>query len=97
MIKSFKHIGTRDIWDGVDSKDARRTLPRALWRTATRKLDLINAAHSAADLRAPPGNRLEHLKGDLAGTFSIRINDQYRIVFDFKEGNASNVFITDYH
>ncbi len=58
---------------------------------------MINAAHEITDLKVPPGNRLESLKGDLAGFYSIRINDQFRIVFKFKNGQASEVRVLDYH
>ena len=64
---------------------------------AARKLDLINAAHVLDDLKVPPGNRLEALKGDLKGKHSIRINGQWRIVFRWADGNAHEVAITDYH
>jgi len=58
---------------------------------------MLGAAHDLRDFRSPPGNRLEALKGKLAGHYSIRINDQYRIVFEFGSGNANEVWITDYH
>ena len=66
-------------------------------RVALRKLVMIAAASKLSDLRVPPGNRLEALKGDRAGQYSIRINDQYRICFVWKEGDAHNVEICDYH
>ncbi len=94
----FAHQGTQDIFDGNDTKAARSTLPRELWERARRKLDMLNAAISLDDLRIPPANRLEKLKGRLAGYHSIRINDQYRIVFRWENGiGASEVRITDYH
>ncbi len=96
MIVGFRDRATQDIYDGTDSKEA-RAIPKHLWPVAVRKLDMINAAHDVLDLRAPPGNRLEKLRGDRAGFFSIRINDQYRVVFRFGNGNASDVQITDYH
>jgi proteic killer suppression protein len=68
-----------------------------LWPVAHRKLDMLNAAHDLLDLRVPPGNKLEKLRGDLAGFWSIRINDQFRVIFRFAEGNASDVRIADYH
>ncbi len=68
-----------------------------LWKIAQRKLDLLNAAQDLMDLRVPPGNRLEVLKGDLKGYHSIRINDQYRIIFKWALVNALDVQITDYH
>ena len=96
MIQSFETHSTEDLFNGVDSKAA-RMIPQTVWPTAVRKLDLLNAAHDLRDLRVPPGNRLEPLKGRLAGFHSIRVNDQFRIVFQWKDGNAHKVFITDYH
>ena len=97
MIKGFADEGTEDIWNGDDTKAARRTCPKILWPTAGRKLDIINAAHEEKDLRLPPGNKFEHLKGNLSGKCSIRINDQYRVVFRWQAGDAMDVKITDYH
>lgn len=96
MIKSFGSKGTEDIYHGVDSREARK-IPQTVWRVGWRKLDMLNAAIRLEDLKAPPGNRLEALKGDRRGQHSIRINDQYRIVFSFKDSNAYDVEITDYH
>jgi proteic killer suppression protein len=96
MILSFRDRVTEDIYDGTDSNGA-RSIPRPVWKIATRKLDMLNAAHDIRDLRVPPGNRLEALKGGWKGYHSIRINDQYRIVFQWVEGNARDVLITDYH
>ena len=94
----FADTGTRDIFDGLDTKAARKTLPKALWPVARRKLDMIQAASRLEDLRVPPGNRLEALKGSLEGFYSVRINDQYRVIFrwDEREG-AQDVRIVDYH
>ncbi len=97
MIASFGNTGTEDIWNGTDSKEARRTLDKTLWAVARRKLDMVNAAASVLDLRSPPGNRLERLKGDLAERYSIRVNDQFRVVFGFENGTATDVAIVDYH
>ena len=97
MITSFADKATEDIYNGKDSKDARKRLDKALWPVARRKLDMIDAASQVKDLSAPPGNRLEALKGDLAGYYNIRINDQHCIVFKFQTGAASEVRITDYH
>jgi proteic killer suppression protein len=93
----FRDNGTRDIFNGVESKDARRTLPQNLRAKAAGLLDRLNAAGSPDDLRTPVGNRLEKLTGDRRGQASIRINDQYRICFDWNEGEAQNVEIVDYH
>jgi toxin HigB-1 len=97
MIRSFKDTGTRDVYDGVRSKAARKTCPETIWRVAQRKLDYLDAAARLTDLKEPPGNHLEALKGDRAGQHSIRINDQYRICFFWDGDGASNVEITDYH
>lgn len=97
MIVSFKDRGTEDIFDGTDSKEARKTCPTNLWNVAQRKLDQLNAAISLNDLRVPPGNRLEALQGERAGQHSIRINDQYRLCFVWLEQEASSVEIVNYH
>ena len=97
MILSFSNIATEDIYNGKNSSNARRLLPRELWNVAVRKLDQIDASVSLDDLRVPPGNRLEALKGDRLGQYSIRINDQYRVCFAWNETDASQVEIVDYH
>jgi proteic killer suppression protein len=96
MIKSFKTQGTRDIFNGKSTSDARRTCPSTLWEVAVRKLDMLHAAVVLDDLKIPPGNRLEKLKGDRSGQYSIRINDQYRICFTWTE-EPENVELIDYH
>lgn len=96
MIASIKDKTTQDIYDGRNSKAARR-LPKALHEIAQRKLDYLNAASRLGDLMAPPDNKLETLKRDLKSYYSIRINDQYRIVFRWNNGNAEDVHIKDYH
>lgn len=96
MIRSFADKTTEDIYNGVDSKDARR-IPKAVWPVARRKMDMLNAATRVGDLAAPPGNRLERLRGKLAGRYSIRVNDQYRLVFRFEGSDAEDVLLTDYH
>jgi proteic killer suppression protein len=97
MIKSFGSSDTEDIYHGRNSRDAAKLLPREIWRVAGRKLDMINAAHEIKDVLVPPGNRLEKLRGKLSGFHSIRINDQYRVIFIWSEGNADSVEIVDYH
>jgi proteic killer suppression protein len=97
VIVSFKDEGTEDIFDGRDTKKARKACPQDLWRVAGRKLDQINQAAELDDLRVPPGNRLETLKGDREGQHSIRINEQYRVCFVWAEGGAEEVEIVDYH
>lgn len=96
MIVSFDDQTTEDIFHGENTKAARR-IPSVVWKIVGRKLDMLNAAHELRDLLVPPGNRLEGLKGTLGGYYSIRINDQFRIVFHWKDGNAHDVRITDYH
>ncbi len=96
MIVGFGDAGTEDVFHGDNTKAARR-IPTVIWNTACRKLDMLNAAHELLDLMVPPGNRLEALGGTLTGHHSIRINKQFRIVFQWKDGNAHEVRITDYH
>lgn len=96
MILDFGDDSTRDIYDGDDTRAARR-IPKSIWPVARRKLDLLNGARAIRDLSLPPGNHLEKLRGALLGQYSIRINDQYRLVFEFADGNARNVRVTDYH
>ena len=96
MIKSFGSKGTEDIFHGTTSKESRK-FPQNLLNVAFRKLDMINVAVQIVDLKVPPGNRLELLKGRLRRKYSIRINDQFRIVFVFVDSNAFDVEIMDYH
>lgn len=96
MIADFADKATEHIFHGADSRDA-RSIPKEIWNVARRKLDAVNAAHVLKDLRLPPANRLEKLRGALAGRFSIRVNQQFRVVFRFESGRASEVKITDYH
>lgn len=97
MIRSFADQGIRDIFDGAQTKAARKTCPRQLWNVAVRKLDRLNQAEQLVDLRIPPGNRLEKLRGDRAGQHSIRINQQFRICFRWTERGPAEVEIVDYH
>jgi proteic killer suppression protein len=97
MIRSFKNAGTEAIYNGVNTKEARRICPQKLWGVAVRKLDMLDVAASLTDLRAPPGNRLEALTGDRSGQYSIRINEQYRICFVWTDLGPEEVEITDYH
>lgn len=96
MIVSFGDATTADIYHGSDTKAARR-LPREIWTRVQRKLDLLNACTCVEDLRTPPANRLEKLKGHLADFYSIRVNEQYRIVFRFAGSHCADVRCTDYH
>jgi proteic killer suppression protein len=97
LIVSFADKGTEDLFNGEDTRQARRTLPRELWRAGGRKLDMLNAATSLNDLRFPPGNRLEALRRDRKGQHSVRINDQYRVCFRWTDNGPDEVEITDYH
>ena len=97
MIRSFKNQGTEDIFDGKNSKIARKLCPRDLWKVAARKLEQIDSVTVLDDLKVPPGNRLEALSGDRNGQHNIRINDQYRVCFEWDEENAEQVEIVDYH
>ena len=97
MIRSFKNIGTEDVFNGKNTRAARQICPQNLWRVAVRKLDQLDSVTSLAELRIPPGNRLEALGGDRKGQFSIRINDQYRICFVWADSEPDEVEIIDYH
>jgi proteic killer suppression protein len=97
MTLSFKDVGTQDIFNGKNTRSARKTCPQTLFDVAFRKLDQIDSAVELNDLRVPPGNRLEALKGDRTGQHSIRINDQYRICFIWTNNGATKVEIVDYH
>ncbi|MCL4524388.1 MAG: type II toxin-antitoxin system RelE/ParE family toxin [Acidobacteria bacterium] len=94
MILSFRDQATKSFWETGKS---RRIPPANLRRVTLRKLFMLDRAATLDDLRVPPGNRLEALARDRAGQHSIRINDQFRICFTWKDGNAFDVEITDYH
>jgi toxin HigB-1 len=96
VIQSFGDLATEHVFYAEDTKQA-RTISKALWPVLRRKLSYVHAAATLADLRMPPGNRLEALKGSLAGRHSIRVNDQYRITFRFEGGHAWEVRCEDYH
>ena len=96
MIRGFADQGTEDLYHGKSSKHARK-VPTSIWRVIQRKLDLLNRAVSLRDLRVPPSNRLEKLRGNLEGFHSIRVNDQYRIIFAFRDGDAYDVQVLDYY
>ena len=97
MIFSFQDEGTEDVFNGKNTKAARKVCPQIGWRVAARKLDQLDSVESLEDLRIPPGNRLEALRGDRLGQFSIRVNDQYRICFIWTEQGPAKVEIVDYH
>ena len=92
MIESFAGTDAEKIWNGEFSKRL-----ESIKSVAFRKLAMVHVAHALHDLKSPPGNRLEALQGDRKGQHSIRINDQFRVCFVWKDGNAYNVEITDYH
>ncbi len=96
MIITFGDKITEAIYHGTPAKGARR-FPANVQNAAWRKLDMVNGARELRDLLAPPGNRLESLHGDTKGCHSIRINDQWRVIFRWHEGNAYEVRITEYH
>jgi len=97
MIVSFKDQATEDIFNGVNSKAARKVCPQTLWRITSRKLDQLDSVQQLEELKVPPGNRLEKLSGNRKTEFSIRINEQYRICFIWGEAGPANVEVTDYH
>lgn len=97
MIKLFTNNGTEDIFNGKNTKDARKICPREVWKIATRKLDQLDSVTKLDDLKIPPGNMLEALIGERIGQYSIRINNKYRICFTWSEARPDQVEITDYH
>jgi toxin HigB-1 len=96
VICSFGNKTAKDIYNGENSRFSRK-LPNAIQKIAFRKLDQLNAAINLSDLRIPPSNRIENLKGDLKGSHSIRINNQWRVVFEWTKAGPINVKILDYH
>ena len=96
MIVSFGDGATADLYHGIRSARMRR-FPRNIVASAFRKLDMVDSAGQLSDLRSPPGNRLEALRGDLQGFHSIRVNDQWRVVFRWTESQAHGVRLLDYH
>lgn len=96
-IQSYRDEGARDIAESANTKAARRTLPVQLHQQARRRLAALDAMNVLADLALFPGWRFEQLKGNRTGQYSIRINDQYRICFQWNGIDAFDVEITDYH
>ena len=96
VIASFADGAAEDVFDGRDSRRARAACPVALWRIAGRKLDRLNRASDLRDLAVPPGNRRERPKGDRSGRSSVRINEHYRLCFNWKDGYAFGFEITHY-
>ena len=97
MIRSFRGSGTEDIFNGRDTRAARRACPKDLWRIAARKLEQLDSTTRLEDLRVPPGNRLESLSGDRSGQHSMRINDQCRVCFAWTPEGPAAVEIANYH
>jgi len=93
MIRSFRSKKTERIFN----RERSRKLPSDIQQVALRKLRMLNRAINLQDVRVPPANRLEKLSGGRAGQYNIRVNDQWRICFEWKDGNADNVEIVDYH
>jgi proteic killer suppression protein len=96
VIQSFADETTADLFRERNTREARR-IPRELWRSAQRKLKAIDVAARLNDLMIPSGNRLERLRGDQAGRYSIRINDQFRVTFRWEKQHAYEVRVEDYH
>jgi proteic killer suppression protein len=97
MIRTFRDAATEDLFYGRRTKAAQKVLPQSLWRQGAKKLDALDSAESLDDLRIPPGNRLEGLKGDRKGQHSIRVNDRYRICFRWTKDGPEDVEVVDYH
>lgn len=97
MIRSFRDRATEDIFNGVNSREARTTCPQSLWRIAARKLEQLDSVVLLDEMRVPPGNRLEALQADRIGQHSIRINAQYRVCFRWTIDGPAEVEIVDYH
>ena len=93
MIKSFKCKQTKQLFDGKYQKK----FSQAVNNVGKRKLDMLEASFNFEDLKVPPSNRFEYLKGSLKGFCSIRINEQFRVIFRFENSNAYDVYIDDYH
>ena len=97
MIKSFSTVGAEDVFNGRNTREARKTCPRDLWKIAARKLEQLDSVGLIKELRIPPGNRLERLSGDRKGQYSIRINEKYRVCFVWSDDGPDAVEIVDYH
>jgi toxin HigB-1 len=93
MILSFGSKDTESVWNGIQTSK----LPLEIQAISRRKLRMLHNSQNLADLRIPPSNRLEKLEGKLKGFYSIRINDQWRIIFNWKNNNSEHVIIVDYH
>lgn len=96
MISSFGDEATADLFHGRATSRVRK-FPHDITKRALQKLDVLNGAHELIDLRSPPGNRLETLRGNWMGYYSIRVNEQWRVIFRWEENNAHHVQLIDYH
>jgi toxin HigB-1 len=96
VIQSFADESTADLFRERNTRAA-RSVPRDLWPVVRRKLKMLDVASQLEDLLAPPGNRLERLKGRQTNRYSIRVNGQYRVTFQWKQGHAYEVRVEDYH
>ena len=97
VIRTFANGATEDLFNGIDSRRARSACPSHLWPIVRRKLTQLNRVRDLRELAIPPGNRLERLAGSRRGQHSIRIDQQYRVCFQWEEGYADEVEVTDYH
>jgi len=97
MIISFRDKATEDLFNGEGSKQARKSCPQSIWNIVRRKLDQLDSVTMLDELKIPPGNRLELLKGLRVGEYSIRINQKYRICFIWSDSGPIDVEVTDYH
>lgn len=97
MIRSFADSAAEDLFNGLSTRRVRQACPKELWPVVWRKLAQLNRVQGLRELNVPPGNRVQRLRGDRAGQYSIRINDQYRICFKWEDGYADDVKVTDYH
>jgi proteic killer suppression protein len=97
MIVSFRDEGTEDVFNGRNTQAARKVCPQIVWRIAVRKLDQLDSVELLDDLRIPPGNRLQALRANRSGQYSIRVNDQYRVCFTWSSQGPTDVEIVDYH
>ncbi|MDB4324779.1 type II toxin-antitoxin system RelE/ParE family toxin [bacterium] len=97
MITSFETSGTEDVFNGRNTKDARKICPRGLWKIAARKLEQLDSVERLDELKIPPGNRLEALSGGRKGQHSIRVNDQFQVCFTWTDQGPSAVEIVDCH
>jgi proteic killer suppression protein len=97
VIRSFADAATEDLFNGIDSRRARAACPPVLWPVVRRKLAQLNRVRTLRELSAPPGNRMEALRGNRVGQHSIRVNQQYRVCFRWEDRYADEVEVTDYH